>query len=215
MIGASVDPGRVLVPGSGANPNENDEPRAEGALLGEKPVRAVVSVEMLRLAGLEVAPTPMRPAIADKRSSISTGIFGAGGFGRNNAPSVVFPREGLLEGGNTTDDRAELGVAADAAAVDTEPARGGGRGRGAHPVRRGRGLIAGRGEDAGVGDEALWGDPADAGGEEGSTAGIEVFAKLAGAEGADGDDEEWSVAIDVGGVMSISTVSPRSLEVTN
>jgi hypothetical protein len=138
-------------------PNEKDVPRVGSVLvLVAFPIRAGTDgwAGAIRLAvelGLEPGPppTPMRPAIAASRSSISAGILGAGKLGRSSVPSVVVPREGLLVGGNTIDDRVDPETGVDVGiGTGADPARGGGRGRGAHPVRRGSGLGGSRGDEA-------------------------------------------------------------------
>lgn len=163
--------GEAPIEGRAAGPNENDEPRGGTPVMsGATPMRATIaaSAEAFRRVELEPAPTPIRPAIADNRSSISAGIAGAGGLGRSKAPNVVLPSEGLLRGGSTTEGRDEVGVATD---VAHDPARGGGRGRGAQPVRRGRGLIVGRGDEVpfseGDDEGVLCRDPVIIGGGEG------------------------------------------------
>lgn len=192
----------------------NDEPRWGNPLvLAEMLARVdVLSVAGLCPTGVGPDPTPIRPAIAESRSSISVGITGAGGLGRRSAPKVVFAREGLLVGGKTTEGRAEVGPE-----VETSAERGGGRGRGAHPVRRGSGFIAGRGEIVLWRDgeeEELCGDPAANWGDiEGG-----VPARDAEKGVAEGGGDERSVvvsAVDVDRALLISTIKPRSLEVTS
>lgn len=171
---------------------------------------------MARLAVGRVAPvpglTPIRPAIADNRSSISEGIIGPGGLGLRRAPRVVFDRDGLLAGGKIIEARIEGGLDEDGGAGIALAERGGGRGRGAHPVRRGRGLIEGRGEIVprpGGGDGTSGQDPEEDGGDDGSR----LFARLA-ETGAVEVCSDWKFT-GLGGVVFISTVKPRSLDDTD
>ncbi|ELU39856.1 hypothetical protein AG1IA_06137 [Rhizoctonia solani AG-1 IA] len=129
-------------------------------------------------------PTPIRPAIAVKRSSISWGIAGAVELGRNSAPRVVFPSEGLLDGGKTTEGRDELGTVTNDGSETSGPERGGGRGRGAHPVRRGSGLMLGRGEIDEVGDDWRCGDLVDVEVDEGEISEGTETVPFAGTRGA-------------------------------
>jgi hypothetical protein len=190
-FGASAGPDIALAPGNVAEPNANDEPRGGKALIPwATPVRARTDTSADTLRRPELGVTPILPAIAESRSSISTGILGGAGFGRSSAPSVVLASDGLLDGGNTTEGRAEVL----ATGVGTGPARGGGRGRGAHPVRRGRGLTAGLGEDTygpdEEGDGVLCRDPLDIAGGEGDAivTGIVREAKLVDMDGGIADD---------------------------
>lgn len=182
--------------------------------------RPVISAEGFRRCPWPAAPTPIRPAMALSLSSISGGMLGGGILGRNNAPNVVPARDGLLDGGSTTgasttDDRADPGTVEE---VAMDPTRGGGRGRGAHPVRRGRGLTAGRGDEPelpdGDGEDAEFGEPLGSTGEDGETMGPLLLEPATFATGV-ADDEDWRVMVDLGGVVSISTVNPRSFDVTN
>lgn len=191
-IGASVGPDETLVLGGCAGPNKR------GSRVGRPPAdaaaeraRAGTSMEPFRLepdSKLRLLATPMRLAIAASRSSISAGILGAGGFGRSKVPNVVFPREGLLDGGNTIEARLEAGMVVDVeTGAEVGPARGGGRGRGAHPVRRGRGLTGGRGDEAewpdGVGDVLRGGEPAELEGDTGEVLGGVEVGWLTGTNG--------------------------------
>lgn len=180
--------------------------------------KAPVGVAVIRLAVGRVIPipglTPIRPAIADNLSSMSEGISGPGGLGLRSAPRVVFARDGLLVGGKMIEARIEGGLDEGGVTAAAFTERGGGRGRGAHPVRRGRGLIAGRGEIVlrpGVGDATSGQDPAEDGGDDGST----LLATFADTGDADAEARsDWNIA-ELGGVARISTVSPLSLDVTD